>query len=79
MPSLEELLRKSIPELNELFVQRRRAVPKGLLEALDVDTRQGAHQLAKRIRERYRSNRSAGPQSGHGCSPRRGVRDARRW
>src|SRR4029450_7209500 len=60
MTSLEELLRKSIPELNELFVQRRRSVPKGLLEALEVDTRQGAHQLAKRIRSRYRSNRSEG-------------------
>jgi ribonuclease HII len=60
MHSLEELLRKSIPELSELFVQRRRPVPKGLLEALDTDSRQGAHQLAKRIRGRYRSNRSEG-------------------
>ena len=60
MPSLEELLRKSIPELSELFVQRRRAVPKGLLEALETDPRQGAQLLAKRIRERYRSNRSEG-------------------
>lgn len=60
MPSLEELLRKSIPELAELFVQRRRAVPKGLLEALETDPRQGAQLLAKRIRGRYRSNRSEG-------------------
>lgn len=60
MPSLEELLRKSIPELSELFVQRRRAVPKGLLEALETDPRQGAQLLAKRIRGRYRSNRSEG-------------------
>src|SRR4030095_15806497 len=60
MSSLEKLLRKSIPELRERFVDKQRAVPKGLLEALDVDTRQGAHQLAKRIRERYRSNRSEG-------------------
>jgi len=60
MHSLEELLRKSIPELSELFVQRRRPVPKGLLEALETDSRQGAHQLAKRIRGRYRSNRSEG-------------------
>lgn len=60
MTSLEELLRKSIPELSELFVQRRRPVPKGLLEALETDSRQGAHQLAKRIRGRYRSNRSEG-------------------
>jgi ribonuclease HII len=60
MPSLEELLHKSIPELSELFVGRRRPVPKGLLEALEIDSRQGAKQLAKRIRGRYRSNRSEG-------------------
>ena len=35
-------------------------MPRGLLEALEVDTRHGAHQLAKRIRQRYRSNRSEG-------------------
>ena len=60
MSSLEDLLSKSIPELSELFVRRQRPVPKGLLEALDVDRRQGAHQLAKRIRGRYRENRSEG-------------------
>ena len=49
MSSLEDLLNKSIPELSDLFVRRRRPVPKGLLEALEVDKRQGAHQLAKRI------------------------------
>lgn len=60
MPSVEALLNKSIPELRELFLGRRRPVPKGLLEALEVDSRQGAHQLAKQIRVRYRSNRSEG-------------------
>src|ERR1043166_1777359 len=60
MSSLEDLLDKSIPELSELFVRRQRPVPKGLLEALEVDKRQGAHQLAKRIRGRYRENRSEG-------------------
>src|SRR6476469_2704430 len=60
MSSVEDLLSKSIPELNKLFVERRRRVPKGLLEALDVDRRQGAQQLAKRIRERYRENRAEG-------------------
>lgn len=60
MPSIEDLLTKSIPELRELFLGRGRPVPKGLLEALEVDTRHGAHQLARRIRERYRSNRSEG-------------------
>jgi ribonuclease HII len=58
--SLEALLSKSIPELSQLFIERRRPVPKGLLEALDVDPRHGAQQLAKRIRGRYRSNRSEG-------------------
>ena len=60
MSSLEDLLKKSIPELSDLFVRRRRPVPKGLLEALEVDRRQGAHQLARRIRERYRENRAEG-------------------
>jgi ribonuclease HII len=60
MPSLEDLLHKSIPELRELFLERSRPVPRRLLEALEVDTRHGAHQLAKRIRQRYRSNRSEG-------------------
>lgn len=60
MSSLEDVLKKSIPELSELFVRRQRPVPKGLLEALEVDKRQGAHQLAKRIRSRYRDNRSEG-------------------
>ena len=60
MPSLEIILTKSIPELRELYLERRRPVPKGLLEALEVDTRLGAHQLAKQIRGRYRSNRSEG-------------------
>ena len=60
MSSLEDLLRKSIPELSDIFVRRQRPVPKGLLEALEIDSRHGAHQLAKRIRERYRENRSEG-------------------
>src|SRR6267378_3015789 len=60
MPLVENLLSKSIPELRELFLERRRPVPKGLLQALEIDTRQGAHHLAKQIRVRYRSNRSEG-------------------
>jgi len=60
MPSLEDLLTRSIPELNDLFINRNRAVPKGLLDALESDSRQGAHQLARRIRNRYRSNRAEG-------------------
>src|SRR5262252_5987798 len=60
MPTLEELLSKSIPELRERFVDRARAVLKGLVEPLETDTRQGAHHLARLIRERRRKNRAEG-------------------
>jgi ribonuclease HII len=60
MPSLEDLLTRSIPELNDLFINRSRPVPKGLLEALESDSRHGAKQLARRIKTRYRSNRAEG-------------------
>lgn len=60
MVTLEKFLKKPIPELKTIFLDRGRAVPKGLLEALEADTRQGAKQLAKKIRERYRANRSEG-------------------
>jgi ribonuclease HII len=60
MPSLEIILAKSIPELKERYVDRARPVPRGLVEALEADTRQGAHQLATQIRERRRRNRAEG-------------------
>src|SRR4030095_6483562 len=60
MPTVADLLAKSIPELKHIFIDRGRRVPVGFVEALENDTRQGAHQLAKRIRERRRSNRSEG-------------------
>lgn len=60
MQSLEALLEKPIPELKALFIDRARPVPRGLVEALETDQRQGAHHLAKRIRARWRSNRSEG-------------------
>jgi ribonuclease HII len=60
MTSLEQLLAKSIPELKERFVDRSRPVPKGLVEALECDGRQGAHHLARQIRERWRKNRVEG-------------------
>ena len=60
MSSLEQFLTRSIPELRERFVDRARPVPKGLVEALENDSRQGAHQLAKLIRSRRRKNRAEG-------------------
>ena len=60
MTSVENLLHKSIPELRDIFLERRRRVPRGFLEALENDNRNGAQQLAKQIRKRYRGNRSEG-------------------
>ena len=60
MLTLDQLLTKSIPELRKRFVDRARPVPKGFVEALESDTRQGAHQLAKLIRGRWRKNRAEG-------------------
>ena len=60
MPTLEQLLAKSIPELRERFVDRGRPIPKGLVDALEADSRQGAHHLARLIRERCRKNRAEG-------------------
>ena len=57
---LEEILAKPIPELKGRYVDRARPVPKGLVEALECDSRQGAHHLAKLIRERWRKNRAEG-------------------
>ena len=60
MSTLEEILAKSIPELKDRYVERERPVPKGFVEALENDARQGAHHLAKLIRERWRKNRAEG-------------------
>ena len=60
MPTLEQILAKSIPDLRERFVDRGRPVPRGLVEALETDSRQGAHHLAKLIRDRWRKNRAEG-------------------
>jgi ribonuclease HII len=65
MPSVEELLRAPLSELNDRFVERERPVPHGLLEALEADPRQGARSLARRIRARQEKNRSEGQRLRH--------------
>src|SRR5438046_3833920 len=60
MTFLDKLLAQSIPELRERFVDRARPVPKGLVEAVETDKRQGAQHLARQIRGRWRKNRAEG-------------------
>ncbi|MGB9178070.1 MAG: ribonuclease HII [Pyrinomonadaceae bacterium] len=58
MPSLEELLVQPVPELKKLFLNEQGTVPRGLLQALDVDSRRGAQALARQIRARQKKNRA---------------------
>jgi ribonuclease HII len=60
MAELERWLTKSIPELRERFLEKGRAVPQGLVEALELDGRSSARELARRIREKRLENRSEG-------------------
>jgi ribonuclease HII len=60
MGSLEALLQRSIHELRERFVVRRRPVPDGLLHALEYDPRNGARELARQIQIRRYKNRAEG-------------------
>jgi ribonuclease HII len=65
MSSVEELLQAPLSELNDRFLERGQPVPRGLLEALEADTRQGARSLARRIRARQEKNRSEGQRLRH--------------
>jgi len=60
MPSLEKLLRESVPQLKKRFLEREQPVPDALLEALDYDPRDGARELSRKIRLRRYKNRAEG-------------------
>ncbi|MBU8894880.1 ribonuclease HII [Corallococcus sp. M34] len=63
--SVELLLQCSLSELTERYVNLAQAVPQGLLQALEADTRQGARTLARRIRARQEKNRAEGQRLRH--------------
>ena len=58
MPSLEELLAQPLSSLKEQFSDQRASIPKGLLDALENDKRNGAKDLAKKIRFQRKNRRS---------------------
>jgi ribonuclease HII len=60
MASLEELLAQPLAELKKHLANPQATIPKGLLEALEKDSRRGAQGLAKQIRERQRKVRAEG-------------------
>lgn len=57
---MEELLRQPVSQLRARFLDGRESAPRGLLEALEADSRRSARELAARLRERERENRAEG-------------------
>ena len=65
MPLIEEILQQSVAALKASFLESGEALPKGLLEALENDSRQGARDLAARLRARQSDNRAEGQRLRH--------------
>ena len=65
MPSIEELLQQSVASLKASLLDNGEALPKGLLEALANDRRQGARELAAKLRARQSENRAEGQRLRH--------------
>ena len=57
---MDDLLRSSVKELRERFLERNRVVSERLLEALETDPRSGARQVATVIRNRRIRNHREG-------------------
>jgi ribonuclease HII len=62
---LQKLLVMGLSELRERFLGQDRAIPDGLLEALQLDERQGARELARRLIARRSKNLSEGQRLRH--------------
>lgn len=65
MPLIEEILQQSVATLKASFLDGGEVMPKGLLEALETDQRQGARDLAARLRARQSENRAEGQRLRH--------------
>lgn len=65
MPTVDELLQQSLFSLKSSFLDRKEALPKGLLEALEADSRRGAQTLAGKLRARQQANRTEGQRLRH--------------
>jgi len=65
MPSVQELLQQSIASLKSSFLDQGKLLPNGLLRALECDPRQGARDLAEKLRARQSANRIEGQRLRH--------------
>lgn len=62
---MEELLQQSVSQLKARFLDGQEPAPRGLLEALETDSRRSARELAARLRSRERINRAEGQRLRH--------------
>jgi ribonuclease HII len=65
MSQIEELLQQSVSQLKTRFFDDREPAPRGLLEALEADSRLSARALAVKIRSRQQENRAEGQRLRH--------------
>lgn len=65
MPTVDELLQQSLFSLKASLLDQQTTLPKGLLEALDADSRRGARDLAAKLRQRQQENRAEGQRLRH--------------
>jgi ribonuclease HII len=57
---MEEWIRQPVSRLKARFLDGHEPAPRGLIEALEADSRMGARGLAARLRARARANRAEG-------------------
>ncbi|HEY8459554.1 MAG TPA: ribonuclease HII [Blastocatellia bacterium] len=57
---MEEWIRQPVSRLKARFLDGHERAPRGLIEALEADSRRGARELAARLRGRARANRAEG-------------------
>ncbi|HEX5080589.1 MAG TPA: ribonuclease HII, partial [Blastocatellia bacterium] len=57
---MEEWIRPPVSRIKARFLDGEEPAPRGLIEALEADSRRGARELAARLRGRERANRAEG-------------------
>ena len=65
MSQIEELLQLPVSRLKARFLDGQEPAPRGLLEALETDSRRSARELAVSLRARARANRAEGQRLRH--------------
>src|SRR5262249_52336234 len=65
MPQIEILRKQSVSQLKARFLDDGEPMPKGLIEALEADSRRAARDLAAKLRARTKASRAEGQRLRH--------------